>query len=46
MPENVFRRDMMRLFCVYCRMFPMRLAGVEEFLASQVSFTHSFFLFS
>lgn len=44
MPENVFHRDMMRLFCLYCRMFPMRLAGVEEFLASQVLRTLFFFL--
>ena len=43
MPENVFHRDMMRLFCLYCRMFPMRLAGVEEFLASQVLRTLFFF---
>jgi len=33
----------MRLFCLYCRMYPMRLAGVEEFLASQVLCTLSFF---
>ena len=44
MPENVLHRDMMRLFCLYCRMFPMRLAGVEEFLASQVLRTLFFFL--
>ena len=31
MPENVFHRDMMRLFCLYCRMFRMRLAGVKRF---------------
>lgn len=28
--------SIMRLFCLCCRMFPMSLAGVEEFLASQV----------